>query len=409
MDITPTTRPFVMADGDQSDRSRGERSPSSLAAAHAESAPSAPIRRVMHIVDTLDAGGKERVAVNFVNTMPRDRYRMSLCTTRRDGTLAALVADDVDRLRIERRLRLDPTAITQTVAFVRAHGVGLLHAHGSSLFHARLVAQFAPYPAVVWHDHYGRCADDDRSVWLYRAATAGIGGVIAVNSQLAEWASATLRVPKDRVWYVPNFAVTAGASADEGADLSLPGTPETRIVCVAHLRPQKDHLTLLAALATVVRTCPLAQLLLVGDTVEAHYVDAVRREIAARGLDGHVSILGLRTDVPAILRASAVGVLSSESEGLPLALIEYGNCGVAAVATSVGECAAVLDEGRAGLLVPPKDPDALAGALTALLTSPARRRDLGERLQAHIERFYSQAQGVRRVHEIYDAVLGPDR
>lgn len=363
----------------------------------------------MHVVDTLDAGGKERVAVNFVNTMPRDRYRMSLCTTRRDGSLADLVAADVDRLRIQRRFRLDPAAITQTVAFVRAHGIHLLHAHGSSLFHARLVAQFAPYPAVVWHDHYGRCADDDRSVWLYRAATAGIGGVIAVNSQLADWAHASLRVPKDRVWYVPNFAVTAPAPTGGAADLGLPGTPETRIVCVAHFRPQKDHLTLLSALATVVRTCPSAHLLLVGETVESDYVGTVRRDIAARGLDRHVSILGLRKDVPAILRASAVGVLSSESEGLPLALIEYGNCGVASVATSVGECAAVLDEGRAGLLVPPRDPDALAAALTSLLNSSERRQDLGQRLQTHIEQFYSQRQGVRRVHEIYDVVLGPER
>lgn len=363
----------------------------------------------MHIVDTLDAGGKERVAVNFVNTMPRDRYRMSLCTTRRDGALAELVADDVDRIRITRRFRLDPSAITQTVAFVRAHGIDLLHAHGSSLFHARLVAQFAPYPAVVWHDHYGRCADDDRSVWLYRTATAGIGGVIAVNSQLAEWARTTLRVPADRVWYVPNFAVTSAASAADPADLSLPGTPDTRVVCVAHFRPQKDHVTLIEALAAIVRACPDAHLLLVGEPLESEYSQSVHRAISAHRLERHVSILGLRKDVPAILRASAVGVLSSESEGLPLALIEYGNCGLASVATSVGECAAVLDEGRAGLLVPPKDPSALASAVTSLLASRERRRDLGARLQAHVGRFYSQTQGVRRVHEIYDAVLGPDR
>lgn len=360
----------------------------------------------MHIVDTLDAGGKERVAVNLVNAVPRDRYRMSLCTTRRDGTLGELVAPDVGRVRLDRTWRFDLSAVVKTVAFARAEQVDLLHAHGSSLFHARLVASFPPYPAVVWHDHYGRCADDDRPVWIYRGATAGIAGVITVNSQLADWARNALRVPPDRVWYVPNFVVTDAAATPLAPGVSLPGTPDTRIVCVAHFRPQKDHLTLIAAMAIVAASCPAAQLLLVGETLETEYVQSVQREIAARGLERNVAVLGLRTDVPAILRASAVGVLSSESEGLPLALIEYGNTGVAAVATDVGECAAVLDHGRAGVLVPPRDPEALGQALLSVLTSAERRRELSTRLRAHVEANFSQSQGVRRVCDIYDHILG---
>ena len=272
-------------------------------------------------------------------------------------------------------------------------------------FHARLVARFPPYPAVLWHDHYGRCADEDRSVWMYRKATAGIAGVIAVNSQLAEWARTALRVPADRVWYVPNFVVTASGHVP-GEQVALPGTPDTRIACVAHFRPQKDHLTLLAGMAIVVAALPAAQLLLVGAPLETDYLQAVQREIAARGLERNVTILGLRKDVAAILRASAVGVLSSESEGLPLALIEYGNSGLAAVATDVGECAAVLDDGRAGLLVPPRDPNAIGQALLSLLTSPEQRRALSVRLKAHVEANFSQSQGVRRVCDIYDHILG---
>ncbi len=358
---------------------------------------------MLHIVDTLDAGGKERVAVNLVNSLPRDRYRMSLCTTRRDGSLSDLVAADVARVLIDRTWRFDLSGVIKTVEFVRAQQVDLLHAHGSSLFHARLVAQFRPHPAVLWHDHYGRSADE-RSAWAYRMATAGIAGVIAVNNQLAEWARTTLRVRSDRVWYVPNFVVTAPPEAPILGP--LPGTPDTRMVCVAHFRPQKDHLTLIAAMETVVRALPAAQLLLVGELVDADYLQAVRREIAARRLDGNVTILGLRKDVTAILRASAIGVLSSSSEGLPLALIEYGKGGVAAVATDVGECAAVLDEGRAGLLVPSRDSAALSQALLSILTSGELRRTLAVRLADHVEANYSQSQGVRRVCDIYDCILG---
>lgn len=361
-------------------------------------------RHVLHVVDTLDAGGKERVAVNLVNALPRERFRLSLCTTRRDGSLSALVADDVTRLRLERRWRFDLAAVLRTIAFVRRSGVELLHAHGSSLFHCRLVAAAPPYPAVLWHDHYGR-ETAERPVWMYRAATAGCAGVIAVNSRLADWARSALHVRADRVWYVPNFVVSA-AGAERAAAPPLPGTPDTRIVCVAHLRPQKDHLTLIAAMAQVAAAMPEAHLVLVGELVDVAYVAAVRREIAARRLDGHVSILGLRQEVPAILRASAVGVLSSASEGLPLALIEYGKAGLAAVATDVGECRAVLDDGRAGVLVPPGNATALGTALLSVLRSGDLRRTLSDRLATHIDANFSESQGIRRMCEIYDLVLG---
>src|SRR5438876_10197966 len=73
---------------------------------------------VMHITDTLAAGGTERVAVNVVNNLPREQYRVHLCTTRQDGPLASLVAEDVGRLRLSKSRTIDRKAIQQLVAYV---------------------------------------------------------------------------------------------------------------------------------------------------------------------------------------------------------------------------------------------------------------------------------------------------
>src|SRR5918999_1889196 len=89
---------------------------------------------VMQLTDTLGAGGAERVAVNLANLLPRERYRMYLCTTRRDGPLAGLVADDVGRLCLARRWRFDYRAFGRLVDFIREHKVQILHAHGTALF-----------------------------------------------------------------------------------------------------------------------------------------------------------------------------------------------------------------------------------------------------------------------------------
>ncbi|MGD9901849.1 MAG: glycosyltransferase [Vicinamibacterales bacterium] len=367
--------------------------------------PGRSARHVLHLVDTLDIGGAEQMAVNLANAMPRPRYRVTLCTTRRDGPLADGVAADVTRLRLARRGRFDLGAVRTLADYLRTERVDLLHAHGTSLFIARLAAgrlAKVERPALLWHDHFGRYATEERPRWLYRWATSGIGGVMAVNTALVDWSRRRLGVPDGQSWYVPNFVFAAPVGGDPP---ELPGGRDRRVVCVANLRPQKDHLTLVRAMGIVVQTLPDTHLLLVGSAPDAGHLARVRAEIQQLGLDDRVAIVGPRNDVPSIIRHCAVGVLSSSSEGLPLALIEYGMAGLPAIGTDVGECAAVLDHGRAGLLVPPRSPGRLADALLELLRSPVRRSRLGSRLQAHVERWFGPEEGVRRVGAIYDAVL----
>jgi glycosyltransferase involved in cell wall biosynthesis len=359
----------------------------------------------MHLVDSLDVGGTERMAVNFVNSLPRERYVPYLCTTRRDGPLEESVGADVVRLRLERKHRFDVVAVRRLVEFNREHGVRLLHAHSSSLFVAVAASGFAPHPAVVWHDHYGRYAVEQRNAFLFRQLVRNASGVIAVSEPLAEWARNRLHVPTERVWYIPNFVVPAPDSQPP----ILPGVRGARIVCVANLRPQKDHCTLLRAMALVVQRQPAAHLLLVGAANDAACLDFVKKEISQLELGANVSLLGERHDVAAILRVCDVGVLSSASEGLPLALIEYGMAGLPAVATEVGQCPEVLDQGRAGMLVAPGAARLLAEALLSLLESPDRRAALGLQLRTRVQGFYSSGTIIERACRVYETVLRQDR
>ena len=357
---------------------------------------------VMHLTDTLDAGGAERVAVNLVNLMPRDRYRPHLCTTRQDGVLEKLVAADVGRVRLERRSRFDVRGLRRLVKHIRQHDIRILHAHGTSLFIAAMASFFSRRPAVVWHDHSGNQAVAERSVWPYRVAAKRVKGVIAVNQLLADWSRHRLGVPSRRIWYVPNFVCENG----ENRELpNLPGELGNRVVCVGNLRPQKDHPTLLRAMTIVIRESPAAHLLLVGAASDRAYHTLIRDEISQLGLQSNVSLLGQRSDVHAILRSCDIGVLSSASEGLPLALIEYGMAGLPSVSTRVGQCAEVLDEGQAGILTQTSAPEQLANAILSLLQSRDLRRTLGERFCRRTQELYSPNAVVGRVWHVYDALL----
>ncbi|MGC8731607.1 MAG: glycosyltransferase [Halothiobacillaceae bacterium] len=356
----------------------------------------------MHLVDTLDVGGAERVAVNLVNALPRDRYSLHLCTTRREGPLAELVASDVGRVSLKRRRTVELRALWRLARYVREHDIQLIHAHSTTLLVAVVVSPFGPTPAVIWHVHYGRYATEERPVLPYWLLTRRVAGVIAVNQPLAAWSRDVLKVSQHRVWYIPNFAASPVA---QGELPSLPGTTGKRIVCVANLRPEKDHLTLVQAMQRVVVDVPTAHLLVVGAEKDPTYGAMLRQEIAARGLTAQISLLGQRSDVVAILRSCDVGVLSSASEGLPLALLEYGMAGLPAVATTVGQCPEVLGHGEAGLLVPPRSPEQLAAALLSLLTSPERRAALGERFRQRVQRTYGQASVVAQICRVYERVL----
>lgn len=357
---------------------------------------------VMQVIDTLVAAGAERVAVNIANQLPRDRYRSYLCTTREDGPLDGAVGPGVGRLRLQRSSRFDVAAIHRLVKFIRENDIRILHAHSSGVFIARMAAAFAPHPAVIWHAHYGKYVEHRRPV-LYRAATHNIAGVITVNRELARWCTQRLHVPRSLVWHIANPSFPEPGPLK---DPELPGVRGQRIVCLANFRPEKDHHTLLLAMSRVIRQKPEAHLALAGKTNDAGYLASVRKTIAARGLDRNVTILGERQDTAAILRHSDIGVLSSTSEGMPMSLLEYGMAGLPCVATRVGQCPEVLDQGGAGILVPASDSERLADGLLALLERPELRQSLGTHFQRYVNYHFSPDRIIGQICQIYESLDG---
>ncbi len=362
----------------------------------------APVN-ILHLIDSLDVGGAERVAVNLVNTLPRERYRCHLCTTRRDGALSAEVASDVGRLQLNRKRRFDGQALRKLSAYIRDHHIAVLHAHSTSILTAFLAALSSPSPALLWHDHYGLVDVKTRFTIPYRMVKSRVSGVIAVNEKLANWSREGLGMDRERVHVVYNFVVSEPAQDVTAAQLT--GAAGKRIVCVANFKPQKDHLTLLKAMAHVVAAESDARLFLVGCCNDDSYFEQVRHAVDDLFLADHVEILGARGDVPSVLKAADIAVLSSVSEGLPLALLEYGAAGLPVVATKVGQCPEVLDYGAAGVIVEPGCPEKLADGILALLQSPQRRASLSSALRLRVDTVYSGRAALEKIDAIYRDVL----
>ena len=106
-----------------------------------------------------------------------------------------------------------------------------------------------------------------------------------------------------------------------------------------------------------------------------------------------------------LLAAATVGVLSSDFEGMPLAVLEYMAAGLPVVATGVGGLPEIVREGETGFLVAPRDPAALAERIGRLLADPALAREMGERGRRRQQEHFSREAMVAAVTGLYERLL----
>jgi len=166
---------------------------------------------------------------------------------------------------------------------------------------------------------------------------------------------------------------------------------------VAALAPCKDQHTLLRAAQRVVARIPQARFLIVG---EGELEGVLRRQRDELGLCKHVVFTGFRWDVGAVLRILDVFVLSSYLEGLGTSVLDAMLCSLPVVATRVGGVPEMVADGRSGLLVPPRDPEALADAIGVLLEDKGRRRTFGQEGRRLVEQFDIE-KTVHRTERVY--------
>ncbi len=157
--------------------------------------------------------------------------------------------------------------------------------------------------------------------------------------------------------------------------LGLPPDAQT-VVIVAGLRPVKNHRLFLDMARLVLARLPETRFLLAGDGEERRALERYAREIQVAD---RVLFLGSRSDIPDVLAATDVSVLTSHSEGLPNALIESMAVGVPVVTTDYAGAAEFMTDGEEGFIVPRGDARAMADRVCHLLEDPSRRKTMGEK------------------------------
>jgi glycosyltransferase involved in cell wall biosynthesis len=363
-------------------------------------------------------GGVEALLVTFAAGLDRRRFDLHLISLRQtpeQRLIRQVRALGVPVTQLHQRNAYDLPALLAVVRYIRRHHIDIIHTH---LLAADVMGRMAGWLTghpVVSTIHNNRTDLDEeprRRQWLERWTARLMGRrLVVVSELLREEITAWFGLPPERVLTIANGVDTErfrrGPDFDRAAvRRKLTGGDYPLITNVARLTPQKAQHHLLAAAKLVLAACPDVRFVLVG---EGPLRPALEAQAAALGLSERVIFAGFRPDVPDILAASEVFVLSSLWEGMPVALLEAMAAGCAAVATDVGGVGQVLRHEVTGLLVPPADPPALADALIRLCRDPATARQLGQAGQAWTTHEYGMRSWVGKWEALYLRELRRER
>jgi len=361
--------------------------------------------RLLYVIDSLGHGGAEQ---SLVAMLPEYRAR-GVATV-----IVTLVARDTNLIKRAEaagaRVVQAPATHVPAQAIWLRRAIGRLHPSlvHTTLFRADLVARMAglgtgvPVLTSVVNTQYEpqRLRESAIPGWKLRMAQEieRWGGRIGtdhfhVNSEAVRtFAVDHLSVPPSAITVVPRGRdperyqpPSEGRRSTVRARLGVrPGEP--LLLTVGRQEPQKGQHYLIDAFGQVLATEPHAKLALVGGPGAAS--DALRARIEGLGLSERIMLLGRRDDVPDLLAAADLFVLSSLWEGLPNVVIEAMATGLPVVATDIAPVREAVDAGRSAVLAAPADPEDLARAMIEVLADPARRVAMGRRgREVFLERF----------------------
>lgn len=367
---------------------------------------------VLHVCDKFGVAGSSIHGVSrlFSWWFPRydpARFEVSLCGLKRSEPASELLGEQGIPVHHLGRSRFDPRILTDLVALARVRRARILHVHGyAAADFGRLAARLTG-AALVLHEHFA-----DPRMPAYQGLADLLlrplsDRAIAVSGSTRDFLVEQRHVPASRVRLIWN-----GAPLDEFApgpperglavrrELGIP--PEAPVVgAVGRLNAQKGHAYLVEAAAQVLARRAGTFFLVAGD---GDLAEPLRSQARDLGVAGQVVFAGHRPDVPAVLDAIDVLCISSTYEGTPLALFEAMASAKAIVSTAVDGCREVLEDGLTALLVPPRDPGALALALERVLADADLRRGLSERAR-EASRKYDIRTCVESMQDLYDEVL----
>ena len=341
--------------------------------------------RVLQIIDSLHAGGAERMAVNYANALSKKIEFSGLIATRSEGDLKNEIYNEVSYKFINKKSKFDFKALLSLRKFVKQNQIEIIHAHGTSYFFSVLLKCIYPKIKIAWHDHFGNriLAHEDNLKLKFFSRFFSI--VFTVNTDLEKWGKQNLKCSV--IKYLPNFA----SDSNLNKFTVLKGENKKRMVCLANLKKPKNHLFMVKAFHLSKIGSLGYSLHFIGNDYDDDYSKELKSYISENKLSENIFFYGIRNDINYILSQANIGILCSTSEGFPVSILEYGNAKLSVIATNVGEISSVIQTFKNGILVESNNLNQLVSTMELIAANKdAIQEKMGNQLYEIVKNKYSE-------------------
>jgi glycosyltransferase involved in cell wall biosynthesis len=368
----------------------------------------AAMTRIVHVLSSFGMGGQERVAFDLAVSQRRAGHEVTALSLAPppDGPLAAELTDA--GIAVERVARprpgVDLRLIVRLARWLRAHRVELVHTHNRmALIYGAPAARLAG--AAVVHTKHGNNPKGGTRLVAGNLAGRLVDAFVAVSEETAAFARKRKEIAERKLSVIANGIELSRFFPDPAARARVRGelgiAADAWVVgTVGRIAGEKNQAMMVRALAPALG--PGAHLVIAGD---GPLMPALAAQVGALAAAAAIHLLGVRRDVPQVLCALDAFVLSSDTEGLPLVVLEAMATGLPVVSTRVGGVPNVIDDGVTGLLVPVGDEAALGAAVAGLAADRARCAAMGAAAREAAVTRYSAERMQRDYLALYARVL----
>jgi glycosyltransferase involved in cell wall biosynthesis len=364
--------------------------------------------RILHVVDSLEFGGLERVVTDLAIGQREAGHVVWVFSIKNAGDLALeLDAAGIPVIWGGKQGGADLRTLRKLRSSAFEHDIDIVHAHNFMPTYytaAALIGTRRPTRVATCHD-MGTRLGNRKLRWLFRWSLSRMAQVATVGSQVFERYRKLKMLRPQRSTTVLNgipverFSLSAERRLSARAKLGIP-LASLVVGTVGRLVAIKNQSLLLKLVPSLVRLHPNLVLVFIGDGVLS---GALRREAAELEVSEHVLFAGERTGIAELLPAFDIFVLPSLSEGMSIALLEAAATGLAIVASRVGGNPEIIHDGQTGILFEPQDSDALRAALSRFLEDPQFRAELGAAARAWVTKHASLATMCSAYESVYAA------
>ncbi|WP_196138882.1 glycosyltransferase [Aliikangiella sp. G2MR2-5] len=363
------------------------------------------MKSVLHVIESLEFGGAEKVLLQLANDMSSD-YHQFICMTKRAGELVKEAKKDISLICLEGKEGNDPEIVGKLAKLIIEQGINIVHIHNWSVYLEATRAiklarkQGAKIDSVI-HTVHGPYIDYSRSLlssfkksvrhFLERQLSRQVDWHVTVSDSIKEYIFSDIRLEPKKVVRIHN-----GIHGLESSPTEHPNGL-VNVVAVGRLASIKNYPLLITAFSKI-PSLEKAHLTLVGEGPEREALESLTESL---GISKKVTFYGFSDKVGEILNSMDIFAVSSDYEGISIAILEAMSLGLPVIATKVGGIPETVDNGMTGLVVEP-DVELYSLALESLVADNRLREEMGRRGFDYFRSHFYQLNVVKQYQKLYE-------